>query len=84
MTRKIDETQFLKDFHEGKKYVEIADKNKISIGAVAYRVKRLGLKRSGQKGQKEELFSAEEKDILRDLIGTYRGRKQLLYILKGE
>jgi len=45
MTKKIDEVQFIKDFHEGKNYIEIADKNKITIGTVAHRVRKLGLKR---------------------------------------
>jgi len=31
-----------------------------------------------------ELFSVEEKDFMRSLIDTYRGRKQLLDILRDE
>ncbi|MBA7554909.1 hypothetical protein ES705_47548 [subsurface metagenome] len=81
MTKKIDEVQFLKDFYEGKLYSEIALSHKCSKGTVSYRLGKLGLKR---RKQLQELFSAEEKDILRDLIGTYRGRKQLLYILRGK
>jgi len=84
MTKKIDETQFLRDFREGKNYIEIAHRHKITIGAVVYRIKRLGLKRSGQKGQKKESFSAEEKYIIGKMIETHRGREQLLYILRGE
>jgi len=84
MTKKIDEIQFLKDFREGKLYVEIADKHKITIGGVAYRIKKLGLKRSGQRGQKKESFSAEEKYIIGKMIETHGGREQLLHILRGE
>jgi len=82
MNKKIDETQFLRDFRGGKLYVEIADKHKISIGGVAYRIKKLGLKRSGQRGQKKESFSAEEINFMKSLMDTYRGRKQLLDILR--
>lgn len=78
MTKKIDETQVIKDFHEGKLYAEIALKHKCGIGTIAYRLRKLGLKRNEQGG---ELFSAEEKDFLRSLMDTYRGRKQLLDIL---
>lgn len=78
MTKKIDEIQIIKDFHEGKLYAEIALKHKCSIGIIAYRLKKLGLKRNKQG---RELFSAEEKDFMRGLIDTYRGRKQLLEIL---
>ncbi|MBA7525763.1 hypothetical protein ES705_17920 [subsurface metagenome] len=81
MTKKIDETQLIKDFHEGKLYAEIALRHKSSIGTIAYRLRKLGLKRSKQD---RELFSAEEKDFMRSLIDTYRGRKQLLYILKDK
>ncbi len=84
MTKKIDETQFLRDFREGKNYVGIALRQKITIGTVAYWVKKLGLKRSGQRGQKKESFSAEEKYIISKMIETHRGREQLLYILRGE
>ncbi|GAJ11183.1 unnamed protein product, partial [marine sediment metagenome] len=65
-------------------YVEIALRQKITIGTVAYWVKKLGLKRSGQRGQKKESFSAEEKYIIGKMIETHRGREQLLYILRGE
>jgi len=78
MTKKIDETQLIKDFHEGKLYAEIALKHKCKIGTIAYRLRKLGLKRNKQGW---ELFSAEEKDFLRGLMDTYRGRKQLLDIL---
>ena len=81
MTKKIDETQLIKDFHEGKLYAEIALKHKCGIGTVAYRLGRLGL---GRNKQTRELFSAEEKDFMRALINTYRGRKQLLDILRDE
>lgn len=84
MTKKIDETQFLKDFHEGKNYIEIANKHKITIGAVSYRIKKLGLKRSGQKNQKRESFSAEEVSIMRIMLDTHGGRSQLLTILRGD
>ena len=79
MTKKIDETQLIKDFHKGMNYTEIALEHKCSIGTLAYRFRKLGLKRNKQG---RELFSAEEKDFMRGLIDTYRGRKQLLYILK--
>jgi len=81
MTKKIDETQLIKDFHKGKLYAEIALKHKCGIGTIAYRLRKLGLKRN-KLGR--ELFSTEEKDFMRTLINTYRGRKQLLYILKDK
>jgi hypothetical protein len=81
MIKKIDETQLIRDFHEGKLYAEIALKHKCGIGTIAYRLRKLGLKRSKQG---RELFSAEEKDFMRSLINTYRGRKQLLHILKDK
>jgi len=81
MAKKIDVTQLVRDFKGGEKYAEIALRQKVTIGAVSYWVKKLGLKRCGQKRQ---VFSAEEKDILRAMMDTYQGRKQLLYILKGE
>jgi len=84
MTKKIDETQLIRDFREGKNYAEIADKHKITIGTVVYRVKKLGLVRRGQRRQKKESFSAEEKYIVGKMIETHRGREQLLYILRGE
>ena len=79
MTKKIDETQLIKDFHKGMNYAEIALELKCSIGTIAYRLRKLGLKRTKQG---RELFSAEEKDFMRSLIDTYRGRKQLLDILR--
>lgn len=81
MTKKIDETQLIKDFHEGKIYAAIALEHKSSIGTIVYRLRKLGLKRNKQG---RELFSAEEKDFMRSLINTYRGRKQLLDILRDE
>ena len=77
----MDENQVIKDFYEGKLYAEIAIKHKCGIGTIAYRLRKLGLKRNKQS---RELFSAEEKDFLRSLMDTYRGRKQLLYILKDK
>jgi len=81
MTKKINETLLIKDFHEGKLYTEIALKHKISIGTIVYRLRKLGL---GRNKQARELFSAEEKDFMRALMGTYRGRKQLLDILRSK
>jgi len=81
MTNKIDETQLIKDFHEGMNYAEIALEYKCSIGTLAYRLRKLGL---GRNKQGRELFSAEEKDFMRSLMDTYRGRKQLLDILKRQ
>ncbi len=80
MTKKIDETQLIKDFHKGMNYAEIALEHKCSIGTIAYRLRKLGLKRTKQA---QELFSAEEIDFMRSLIDTYRGRRQLLDILRG-
>ena len=80
MNKKIDETQLIKEFHEGRLYAEIALRHESSIGTIAYRLRKLGLGRN-KKGR--ELFSAEEKDFMRSLIDTYRGRKQLLDILRG-
>lgn len=79
MNKKIDETQLIKEFHEGKLYAEIALKHKCGLGTIAYRLGKLGLRRYKQT---RELFSAEEKDFMRGLIDTYRGRKQLLDILR--
>lgn len=81
MTKKIDETQLIKDFHKGKFYAEIALEHKSSIGTIAYRLRKLGLRRNNQC---RELFSAEEKDFVRGLMNTHQGRKQLLDILKDE
>jgi len=81
MSKKIDETQLIRDFHEGKLYAEMALKHKCGIGTLAYRLRKLGLKRN-KLGR--ELFSVEEKDFMRSLIDTYWGRKQLLHILRGE
>jgi len=84
MTKKIDEVQFLRDFREGRNYREIALRHKFTIGGVAYRIKKLGLKRSEQRRQKKESFSVEEKYIISKMIETHGGREQLLYILRGE
>ena len=46
MSKKIDETQLIKDFHEGKLYAEIALKHKCGIGTLSYRLRKLGLKRN--------------------------------------
>ncbi|MBA7575334.1 hypothetical protein ES708_17158 [subsurface metagenome] len=81
MTKKIDETQLVRDFHEGKLYAEIALEHKSSIGTIAHRLRKLGLRRNDQC---RELFSAEEKNFMRSLIDTYRGRRQLLDILKDK
>lgn len=81
MTLKIDKSQFLRDFREGKTYTEIAFLHKSSLGSVAYRVKKLGLRRNRQK---RELFSKEEKDFMRAMLNSYRGRRQLLNILRGK
>lgn len=81
MTKKMDETQLIKDFHEGKLYAEMALRHKCGIGTIAYRLRKLGL---GRNKQGRELFSVEEKDFMRSLIDTYRGRKQLLDILRDE
>lgn len=81
MSKKIDKTQLIKDFYEGKLYAEMALKHKCGIGTIAYRLRKLGLKRN-KLGR--ELFSVEEKDFMRSLIDTYRGRKQLLDILRDE
>ncbi|MBA7519203.1 hypothetical protein ES705_11278 [subsurface metagenome] len=84
MTKKIDLTQLVRDFNGGEKYAEIALRQKVNIGAIAYWVKKLGLERSGQRRQKKESFSAEEKYIISKMIETRGGREQLLYILRGE
>jgi transposase-like protein len=84
MAKKIDETQLVKDFRKGIPYAEIARRQKVNTGSVAYWVKKLGLERSGQRRKKGEVFSVQEKRILRAMIETRGGRKQLLYILKGE
>jgi len=79
MNKKIDETQLIKEFHEGKLYAEIALKHECGIGTIAYRFRKLGLKRTKQG---RESFSAEEIDFMKSLMDTYRGRRQLLDILK--
>lgn len=84
MIKKVDETQLVRDFHGGKLYVEIAFRQKVTIGTVVYWVKKLGLKRRGQKRQKGEVLSAEEKYIISKMIETRKGREQLLYILRDE
>jgi len=84
MTKKVDETQLVKDFYGGIPYTEIALRQKVTIGTVVYRVKKLGLKRSGQKREKEEVLSVEERYIISKMIETHGGRRQLLYILRGK
>jgi len=59
----------------------MAIKHRCCIGTIAYQLRKLGLKRGKQNWR---LFSAEEKNIIRSLLDTYRGRKQLLYILRDE
>ena len=81
MTKKIDESQLIKDFREGKSYTEIALKQKCSIPVIIYRLKKLGL---GRYKQFKESFSVEEKNFVRELMETNQGRKQLLNILKDE
>ena len=81
MTKKINKTLLIKDFHEGVLYADMAIKHKCHVTAIAYHLKKLGL---GRNKQTRELFSAEEKNFMRALINTSRGRKQLLDILKDE
>ncbi len=81
MSKKIDEILLIKDFHKDVLYVDMAIKHKCHVSTIAYHIKKLGL---GRNKQDRELFSAEEKDFMRSLIGTYRGRKQLLDILRDE
>lgn len=81
MTKKIDEARLIRDFQENKTYAEIALKHKCSLATISQRAKRLGLR---MRRQKKQLFSSEEKDILRSLMDTYRGRKQLLEILRSK
>jgi hypothetical protein len=87
MTKKIDESQLIKDFEEGKLYTEIALKYKSSIGTIAYRLGKLGLRRykhlRRNKQFKEKLL-AEERGSIRSLMDTRRGRRQLLDILKDK
>jgi hypothetical protein len=79
MNKKIDKTQLIRDFHEGKLYAEIALKHKCGIGTIVYRFRKLGLKRTKQG---RESFSAEEINFMKSLMDTYRGRKRLLDILR--
>lgn len=83
MAKKIDVTQLVRDFNGGEKYLKIARRQKVTIGTVFYWIKKLGLKRCGQRRKKGEVFSVQEKHILRAMLETRGGRKQLLYILKG-
>ena len=80
MTKKIDETQLVKDYHGRMPYTEIALKHKISISTITYRLKKLGLKRNKEE---KDVFSVEEKYIISKMIETPGGRKQLLDILRG-
>lgn len=84
MAKKIDVTRLVREFKGGEKYTEIALRHGVTIGAVFYWVRKLGLKRCGQKRKEGEVFSVEEKHILRAMLETRGGRRQLLYILKGE
>lgn len=81
MTKKIDEIQLIKDFDKGESYAEMAFKHKCSKPLIAYHLKKLGL---GRYKEFREKFSAEEKDFMRSLMDTYRGRRQLLNILRNE
>jgi len=81
MTKKINKTLLIKDFHEGVLYADMAIKHKCHVTAIAYHLKKLGL---GRNKQTRELFSAEEKDFMKALMNTSRGRKQFLDILKSE
>jgi len=81
MSKKIDKTKLIKDFHEGVLYADMAIKHKCHVTAIAYHLKKLGL---GRNKQTRELFSAEEKDFMKALMNTSRGRKQFLDILKSE
>ena len=81
MIKKIDETQLIKDFHKDVLYANMAIKHKCHLTTIAYHLKKLGL---GRNKRTRELFSAEEKNFMSALINTYRGRKQLLDILRNE
>jgi len=81
MTKKINKTLLIKDFHEGVLYADMAIKHKCHLTAIAYHLKKLGL---GRNKQTRELFSAEEKNFMRALMNTSRGRKQMLDILRSE
>ena len=81
MTKKIDETQLVKDFLGKMRYTEIALKHKISIPTIIYRLRKLGLKRNKEG---EEALSQEEKCTISEMIETPGGRGQLLYILRGK
>ena len=81
MSKKIDESQLIKDFHKGVLYADMALKHKCHMTTIVYHLKKFGL---GRNKQDRELFSAEEKDFMRSLMKTYQGRRQLLNILKSE
>jgi ribosomal protein S21 len=81
MTKKVDETQLVKDVHERMPYTEIALKHKISKSTIIYRLRKLGLKRNKAE---RKVFTVEEKYIISKMIETPGGRKQLLYILRGK
>jgi len=81
MTKKIDEIQLIKDFDRGESYSEMAFKHKCSKPLVVYRLKKLGL---GKYKEFKEKISIEKKDFIKSLMDTFRGRKQLLDILRGE
>jgi len=79
MTKKIDETQLIKDFREGVLLINMAIKHKCHVSTIVYQLKKLGLKRNKQN---RELFSEEEKYLLSKMIETRGGREQLLEILR--
>jgi len=89
MTKKIDKTQLIKDFREGKSYTEMALRQKCSIQVITYRLKKLHLRRElldqrQRNKQFKEKLSTEEKDSIKSLMDTRRGREQLLDILKDK
>ncbi|GAJ14797.1 unnamed protein product [marine sediment metagenome] len=81
MTKKIDKTQLVKDFHKDVLYIDMAIKHKCHVSTIVYRLKKLGLKRSRKN---RGLFSAEERYLFSKMIETHGGRKQLLEILRGK
>lgn len=81
MTKRIDKTRLVKDFHKDVLYIDMAIKYKCHVSTIVYQLKKLGLKRNKQN---RELFSEEEKDIMRGLMSTHGGRKQLFEILIGK
>lgn len=82
MTKKMDESQLIKDFEKGKLYAEMALEHKCHVSTVEYRLKKLGFMR--RKQGTREVFSQEDKQIVSELLDTDQGRKQLLNILKKD